>query len=386
MRSCGHPSHVDGHDSRARAPVTARLAIVAVLLGAPAAWGHKPSDSYLTLRPHGAGLEGRWDIDVRDLDHALVLDGDGDGAVTWGEVRGREQVITAYALQSLALAAPSGPCTVLARPLETVAHSDGLYLSLPLQVRCPEAAQRLTVDYRLFAGLDPQHRGIVHIDDESGSTVVVAPGDGPRAVPIAASPPRALSFLVEGVQHIWAGLDHVLFLIALLLPSVVRRQGGLWAPVPAIRSALGDVAKIVTAFTVAHSLTLSLAALGLVSVSARVIEPAIAASVALAAINNVRPVFGPDRWVVAFALGLLHGFGFSSVLADAGLAPGALARALVGFNLGVEVGQLGIVALFVPAAFFLRRTAAYRRVALLGGSAAIAAVAVLWTVQRIATG
>src|SRR5439155_14839637 len=159
-----------------------------------------------------------------------------------------------------------------------------------------------------------------------------------------------------------------------------------WTPVPAIRSALGDVAKIVTAFTAAHSLTLSLAALGLVSVSSRVIEPAIAASVALAAVNNVRPLFGPDRWVVAFALGLLHGFGFSSVLSDAGLAPAALARALVGFNLGVEAGQLGIVALFVPAAFFLRRTAAYRRLALVGGSAVIAAVALLWTVQRIATG
>jgi hypothetical protein len=142
----------------------------------------------------------------------------------------------------------------------------------------------------------------------------------------------------------------------------------------------------VTAFTAAHSLTLTLATLGLVSVSSRVIEPAIAASVALAAVNNLRPLFGPDRWVVAFALGLLHGFGFSSVLADAGLAPAALVRALVGFNVGVELGQLAIVAAFVPAAFLLRRTVAYRRVALLGGSTAIAACALLWTVQRIATG
>jgi hypothetical protein len=142
----------------------------------------------------------------------------------------------------------------------------------------------------------------------------------------------------------------------------------------------------VTAFTAAHSLTLSLAALGVVSVPARLIEPAIAASVALAAANNVRPVFGADRWVVAFALGLLHGFGFSSVLADAGLGGAALARALVGFNVGVEVGQLAIVALFVPAAFLLRRTAGYRRLALTGGSLAIAALSLVWIVQRITTG
>jgi hypothetical protein len=178
----------------------------------------------------------------------------------------------------------------------------------------------------------------------------------------------------------------VLFLIALLLPSVLRRGPEGWRPVSAIRPALGDVARIVTAFTAAHSLTLSLAALGLVSVPARLVEPAIAASVALAAANNVRPVFGAERWVVAFALGLLHGFGFSSVLSDAGLAGGALARALVGFNSGVELGQLAIVAVFVPAAFFLRATRAYRRLALVGGSLAITALSVVWIVERITTG
>jgi len=173
--------------------------------------------------------------------------------------------------------------------------------------------------------------------------------------------------------------------VALLLPSVLRREEGHWRPVPAIRSALGDVARIVTAFTAAHSLTLSLAALGVVSVPARLVEPAIAASVALAAANNVRPIFGADRWVVAFALGLLHGFGFSSVLSDAGLAGAALARALVGFNAGVEVGQLAIVGLFVPLAFLLRATAAYRRVALVGGSLAITALSLVWIVERIIT-
>jgi hypothetical protein len=355
--------------------------VALILFSAGRAWGHKPSDGYLTVAARGAEVTGRWDVAVRDVEHALDLDADGDGAVTWGEVRRREGEIRRWAVEGVRLATAAGACPVEARALETVEHSDGVYLSLRLAASCPVPPDRLRVEYRLFAGLDPQHRGILRA--EGGEAVVVAPGEV-RELALAVAPAPG-SFVVEGVHHIWGGLDHVLFLVALLLPSVLRREGGAWRPAPAIRSAVGDVTRIVTAFTAAHSLTLSLATLGLVTVSARVIEPAIAASVALAAVNNVRPLFGPDRWVVAFALGLLHGFGFSSVLADAGLGGLGLVRALVGFNVGVELGQLGIVALFVPAAFLARHTAAYRRLALVAGSAVITVLAFVWFVQRIVT-
>jgi len=362
------------------------LFAIAIILFPAAALAHKPSDSYLTLRPAGAEIEGRWDIAVRDLDHALSLDTDGDGVITWGEVRARERAIVAYATGHLSLSA-GGPCRPQARPLATVEHSDGAYLVLPISFACAAAPASLTIDYRLFFDRDPQHRGIVRVDDGGDHTLVLGPHDGARTLSIARpAGPSVAAFLVQGILHIWGGLDHVLFLIALLLPSVLRREGHAWRPVAAIRPALADVARIVTAFTGAHSLTLSLAALGVVSVPARLIEPAIAASVALAAVNNVRPLFGADRWVVAFALGLLHGFGFSSVLADAGLHGAGLARALVGFNGGVELGQLAIVGVFVPAAFLLRATVGYRRVALVGGSLAITVLSVFWIVERITTG
>jgi hypothetical protein len=358
----------------------------AVLVPSVAA-AHKPSDSYLTLRPAGAVVEGRWDIAVRDLDHALALDANGDGAVTWGEVRRREGDVVAYALGRLSLFADGSSCAAEARASESVDHSDGSYLTLPISFTCAAAPRALTIDYRLFFDVDPQHRGIVRLDDGRDRTLVLGPRDGRQTLQVAApAGPSFLSFVARGTEHIWGGLDHVLFLVALLLPSVLRREQGGWIPVTAIRAALGDVAKIVTAFTAAHSLTLSLAALGVVSVPARLVEPAIAASVALAAANNLRPVFGPDRWVVAFALGLLHGFGFSSVLTDAGLMGASLARALVGFNGGVELGQLALVAVFVPAAFLVRRTAGYRRLALVGGSLAITALSLVWIVERITTG
>jgi hypothetical protein len=193
----------------------------------------------------------------------------------------------------------------------------------------------------------------------------------------------ALLLVRQGVAHILSGLDHVLFLLALLLPSVLRRQDPGAPNIRQIRNVLGDVVRVVTAFTVAHSLTLGLAALGLVSLSAEVIEPAIAASVAIAALDNLWPVFGSERWSIAFALGLLHGLGFSSALSDLGLAGPALLRGLLAFNFGVELGQLAIVLVFVPLAFLLRNARFYRFVVLRGGSLAIAALSLLWFYERV---
>ena len=143
-----------------------------------------------------------------------------------------------------------------------------------------------------------------------------------------------------------------------------------------------DVLKVVTAFTVAHSITLSLAALEVISLPSRLVEATIAASVVLAALNNIWPRVLERRWMVAFAFGLIHGFGFASVLADLGLPQNALLLALVGFNLGVEAGQLCIVGAFLPIAFFLRESTFYRRGIMAGGSALISLVALVWFIER----
>jgi hypothetical protein len=186
----------------------------------------------------------------------------------------------------------------------------------------------------------------------------------------------------EGVWHIWLGFDHILFLVSLLLPAVLVRRGGAWQSAAKFRDAFRDVARIVTAFTLAHSITLTLAALSIVSLPSRWVESAIALSVVLAALNNVFPTVQRGRWIAAFAFGLLHGFGFAGALADLGLPTGSLALSLAGFNIGVELGQLAIVAAFLPAAFALRSTWAYRRVVLAGGSTAIVAIAGAWLVER----
>lgn len=356
------------------------------------AHAHKPSDSYVVLERTDSGVRGTWDVALRDLDHALELD-DGDGALTAGELRRRAPEIVAFLRAGLTLSAGAQTCALDFGPPSVVEHSDGAYARHPLQVACAGAVAPDTLHYRLLFALDPQHRAIVRVvaRDDDEQTLVLGRGHGPQPLALAGlgAPPALgglFAFVVQGVEHILAGLDHILFLLVLLLPAVLQRRDRAWVPVHEIRSVLRDVTKIVTAFTVAHSITLALAALGAVQVSARVIEPAIAASVALAALNNLVPLFGTDRWAVAFALGLLHGFGFSSALADVGLAGAQLAPALFGFNLGVELGQLAIVALFVPLAFLARALAGYRRFALGFGSLAIFAVSLVWLIQRIEMG
>jgi hypothetical protein len=186
----------------------------------------------------------------------------------------------------------------------------------------------------------------------------------------------------EGVWHIWIGFDHILFLLSLLLPSVLLGSGKGWQPAERFAPTFWDVLKVATSFTVAHSITLSLAALSIIQLPSRLVESAIALSVVLAALNNLWPVVRGRRWLVAFGFGLIHGFGFASVLADLGLPQSALLVALVGFNVGVEAGQLALVAAFLPIAYALRRGPLYRRVIFLGGSAGIVLISVIWLVER----
>ncbi len=378
------------------------LALLWLLALASTAQAHKPSDSYLTLSVDRAEITGRWDIALRDLDFALTLDADGDGAITWGEVRQRHGDIAAYAAARLKLSADGTPCTLQFSTQLVDEHTDGAYTVLPLRAACGAAApagaiKNLALHYTLFADLDPQHRGLLKLASQGQTrTAILGPQAAQQSFTLAeiGALQQFTAYLRDGVWHIWIGFDHILFLVSLLLPAVglwgLQSGAGahppaarLWQPVPRFSVAFWDVLRIVTAFTVAHSITLSLAVLGVVTLPSRLVESAIAASVVLAALNNVWPLVRGRRWVVAFLFGLVHGFGFASVLADLGLPQGALALALVGFNVGVELGQLAIVLVFLPLAYALRRTAFYRRVVLLGGSLLTAALAAVWLAERV---
>ncbi|PWF55725.1 HupE/UreJ family protein [Massilia glaciei] len=347
------------------------------------AHAHKPSDSYLTLDVEGAQVSGQWDIALRDLDFALNLDDNGDGELTWDEVRSEHKAIAGYALARLELTAGGRSCPLVAGEQLVDKHTDGAYTVLRLTADCGRPVGVLNVSYRLFAELDPQHKGLLKINHGGQLSTAIFSPDQPRQAMSLATPNRLQQFadyVWHGVWHIWIGFDHILFLLSLLLPAVLVRSAANEATT--LRSALFDVFKVVTAFTLAHSITLTLAGLQVVSLPSRLVEASIAASVVLAALNNIHPMFGGRRPLVAFVFGLIHGFGFAGVLAGLGLPQSSLVLCLFGFNFGVELGQLAIVAVFVPLAYLLRATWFYRQL-MTTGSAVIAAIAAVWLAERV---
>ncbi|MET0962923.1 MAG: HupE/UreJ family protein [Noviherbaspirillum sp.] len=365
--------------------MTRLLLVLACLLCSLAAHAHKPSDSYLTLIVEDNRVAGQWDIALRDLDFAIGLDTNADGAITWGELRSRRKEIDAYALSRLQISGAGQACALRATAHLVDDHTDGAYAVLRFAADCPVVAGNMQVGYQLFFDIDPQHKGLLRLQYQGASiTGIFGPENASQQFALE-KPSRLrqfLDYLREGVWHIWIGYDHILFLLALLLPAVVVRRARRWRPVTAFRPAFWSVLKIVTAFTGAHSITLTLATLGVISLPSRWVESTIAASVVIAALNNLFPLFPERRWMMAFLFGLIHGFGFASVLTDLGLPQDALVLALVGFNVGVEIGQLAIVAAFLPLIYLLRGTWVYSRLMLTGGSALIAILAAIWFAER----
>jgi hypothetical protein len=361
------------------------MALVLSLALALPALAHKPSDAYLTLQRDGARLAGQWDLALRDLELAIGVDADGDGDITWGEVRARHGAIGDYAMRRLAASSDGERCALRVAGHQIDTHTDGTYAVVMLAGECPRVASSFTIEYSALFDVDPQHRGLLNFVDGGESSSFIFSAAAPRQSvgrDAAGALRQFAAYVGEGIWHIGVGFDHFLFLVSLLLPAVLVRRAGVWQPVADFRSAFWDVFRVVTSFTLAHSLTLTLAMLEFVTLPSRFVESAIAASVVLAALNNIVPIVDRGRWIVAFGFGLVHGFGFAGALQGLGLPRGSLALSLAGFNVGVELGQLAIVVVFLPAAFAVRGTFAYRRLIVAAGSAAIVVLAGAWLVER----
>ena len=380
-------------DSFAALARGARNALVfsALVAAAAMASAHKSSDSYLQLDAKPGALRIRWDIALRDLDVALDLDSDDDGKLTWGEVKAAWPRIESYALPRLAIAG----CELrpVGRGLER--RNDGAYAVLYLTSSCMLPASP-SIRYSLFAEVDPTHRGLAKVQ-RSGqpialrvldpSTATGAPSEAAAGAAASASihgESSRWAFLVEGAHHILTGYDHVLFLVCLLLPAVLRRTPAGWKPVDRPAQAILPIVGVVSSFTVAHSITLGLAALKIVSLPSWFIDPAIAATIALAAIDNIWPIFPVRRIVVTFCFGLVHGFGFATVLSELNLPTADFALALLQFNVGLEIGQLIIVVIATTVLFGLREWPRYRPLVVRGGSFVAMLFAMIWFIERTA--
>ncbi|WP_416548220.1 HupE/UreJ family protein [Limnohabitans sp. DCL3] len=375
--------------------VVAAWAILS-LLSPPVAHAHSSSNSYLTLSASGPALTLRADVHMRDLDLVFDLDANRDGQVTWGETLARSPELKDWLGQGLGLTAAGQKCALGLADLQASEHADGTYLSAQWVVNCPgltsaaDAAEaRLALRYDLIFAQDSLHRGLLKVDlGDDTSSALLSPDRPEAQISRADGHPLHVfgRYILEGVWHIWIGIDHIVFLLSLLVlaPLQSARQRVVhWPAAMQARPVVLDVLAVVTAFTVAHSITLGLTITGWLTPPADMVEPAIALSVVLAALNNLLGVNALKRWRLAFVFGLVHGFGFASVLLDLGLPASALLAALGGFNIGVELGQLAIVGAFLPVAWWLRHTRFYRWVVVAGGSSAIVVLGVFWTLERV---
>jgi len=346
---------------------------------------HIASNSFLSLKISGSSVTGVVELSIRDAELAVGVDANEDNRITWGELRAAQPAIDRYVNEHLAISAQGAACPLTIKPLQVNQRVDGNYVWLPVTSECPNAIRTLGLRYSFLAGIDPSHRGLLTLEEDGTvQTGVLQPASSLTSFNVL-SPSRAREFreyFQAGVSHILGGIDHLLFLFSLLLPAVLLRHQHRWEPVVKPGPAFKNIVKVVTAFTLAHSITLSLAAFNVVRLPSRLTESIIAASIVIAALNNIFPVVTESRARIAFAFGLLHGFGFASVLADMGLPQGARVLSLLGFNLGIEAGQLAVVTCVMPLIYALRYASFYRRAVLPWASAVIAAVAMVWLVQR----
>ncbi|MFK4385581.1 HupE/UreJ family protein [Bradyrhizobium sp. USDA 223] len=286
------------------------------------------------------GLKGS---DVDRLVGRKIYDARRD-AVDPAAVEAARSAILAYMRTHLAVTGGAKAC--VAGDAAILADGDGIIYRNSFA--CAAAAGDIIYRSTVLTEKDPAARQIVLIaQGRSEKQALLDVGN--TTVTLSTAPPSLWTtmqrYVVTGIEHIFLGYDHIAFLVAVVL----------WA------RRLVPVIKIVTAFTIAHSLTLSLAALNILVIPSRIVEPAIAASIVFVAVENFFSRDVDRRWRVAFLFGLIHGFGFAGVLREIGLPPDAIVPALAAFNVGVEIGQIAIVALMLPALGLLDRLTAAGR-------------------------
>jgi len=358
--------------------VMAIIILVVLQLSARHADAHSQSYAYLDFAEDGVTVSGRFQAALRDLDRLYHLDSNGNGTITWGEVRQREAPLAQAALSTLSLKTGSHACKLSPQPILIDSHGGESYLVMPFTADCPPGpAMRL--DYSFLAGIDAQHRGLVTVTGTNGSSRNFVVAAGQREITITSSQSgiftELASFVGHGFHHILIGYDHILFVLTLLIGTAMQQRGG------PLRQTFLQTAKVVTAFTLSHSVTLGLAAQGVLMIPVALAESLIAATIAIAAVNNIWPLITARLWLMALGFGLIHGVGFANVLRGLQLPQDNFLLSLLSFNIGVEAGQLAVVAIALPVIAIAARQS-LARLAMPAANCAITALALMWLSDR----
>ncbi len=346
---------------------------------------HQLSTAYLTAELNESGLI-QGDIQLRgfDLNQALNLDSDMNGQLTWAEIESQSVQLNQYIQTHLLIKRNNQVCPLIIEPqLKAERHFNQGYLVAVISAQCAVSGS-IEVTYTGLFAEDYEHKLLFNLTGQTEVVARVISAENHR-VHIDLNHTSLMTtfnqYAYQGILHIWKGLDHILFLLVLLLGCVLVRQNGQWQVRENAKQIIISTAWIVTAFTLAHSITLTSTAMGWVVLNSRWVELGIALSVLFAALNNIWP------WVVrlsglTFIFGLLHGMGFAGVLVELGLPTEQKIWAVLAFNLGVEIGQLVILAIVLPLLISIRWFSWYQTYFLRFSSVAIAMVAIGWTIER----
>ncbi|GAB5535922.1 MAG: HupE/UreJ family protein [Rubricoccaceae bacterium] len=374
------------------------LSLFAVLLASlwsPAALAHTPGQSYIFLRVFDASMEARLEITAEDLDKALGTSFWADEQFTLEEARANLDTIRAYAEQHVRFEAGGQDLQLRFTGLDIRDVDFGTYALLKYEFEDLETIpDELMVTYDPVFEVNSDHTNMLVIEhnwktgtfnNEAIISLIFTANNPRQSLDLSSSTMwnGFWALIKQGVWHIWIGLDHILFLIALVLPSVLVLRNKQWEPAKSFKPAFLKILGVVTSFTVAHSITLTLAALDVVSLPSQLVESIIAGSIIVAALHNLFPRVAVREWMIAFVFGLFHGFGFASVMADIGMLGEFMALSVLGFNLGVELGQLAIIAAVFPVLYLIRTARWYIPVVVRIGSMGLIAVACVWLVERI---
>ncbi len=384
----------DRSNPELKLPIIRCLSFLFALLLGSNAWAHATAENYVWINAQENHLEGRFEVRLEDLRNKLGLEIPNDFDAAQQAVEASERVAQQYLEQHFALSAEGRPL-----PIEfgktTLFRAKGLghFAQYAFRTAEGDTGEKLTIQNTLFFEDDPFHRSLllVEYDKRNGkeygaehTALVFSPANSEQVLDFndVGGLLSKKAFVWQGMLHIWIGIDHILFLVALLIPAVLVRSENRWVPVDNFKATLWKTFKIVTVFTVAHSITLALAALEIIQLPSRLVESIIAVSIVVVALNNIYPIFRDGVLGIIFLFGLFHGLGFASVMGELPFRMQDLVWVIVAFNIGVEIGQLAIVAVIVPAMYWMRTTSFYRNLVPLYGSLFLAAIAGYWFAER----
>lgn len=369
-----------------RLPAALLLCLVAMFASPRPVFAHAAGTSYVILQlPAGDGsMPVRWDLSMQDIVWSVFVDADYDGNVTWQEVQNARASLSSAVLAQISVQRGGAACALSVSDFALATRGEENFLSVAMKADCPQPGLT-TIGGPLFMSGDASQRVLLSAGrGEEQLTGVLSAAAPTWQEPAEASAWRSFArFIGEGVWHVLIGYDHIAFVLLLLLPSVMRPVDGKWQGASALSQVARDMVTIITAFTIAHSITLALAVTGTVQLPSQPVEIAIAASIAVAGVVNLLPRLSKLRLPLAFGFGLVHGFGFANALSEIDAQGSALLPLLAGFNIGVELAQLGIVALVLPVIYAMRATRWYAGAVLPLGSCALGMAGLVWLLQRV---